>query len=171
VFAALVGTAAFAAVAACSSSDSSNQATTTTTAPNRSFQVATPDGQVSLSLDGQLPPNWPTSFPLPPGAQPAGSGSLGGASKTGLIAIYSSPQSPQDVFTFYTTQSSLTVESQSSIGAGDAYVGTIQLGGSPSGRVTTLPKGGQTLIVITLGAGGPGTTGTTLSSRSTGTTG
>ena len=80
------------AAAGCSSSSSSSTAgpattaaspATTTASPTpkiwaKNFQVSTPNGQVSLSLDGQLPPNWPSQFPVPAGAKAAGSGSLGG---------------------------------------------------------------------------------------------
>ena len=57
-----------AAVSGCSSSGSSTASKTTA----RNFQVSTPNGQVSLSLDGQLPANWPSQFPVPSGAEVAG---------------------------------------------------------------------------------------------------
>src|SRR4051794_32702828 len=82
------------ATVGCSSSDTSTPATTststtTTTASNRTVAFDTPDGQVSVSLDGKLPPNWPTAFPVAPGATPAGSGSLGNSDKTVMVGVYS----------------------------------------------------------------------------------
>ena len=72
-------------MAACGSSSKSSSSTTTTVP--RNFNVETPNGQVSLSLDGQLPPNWPSSFPVPSGATPAGSGSLVKAGSGALIGV------------------------------------------------------------------------------------
>ena len=97
------------AAAGCSSSSSSaaSPATTaaspatTTASPTpkitaRNFQVSTPNGQVSLSLDGQLPSNWPSQFPVPAGFKVAGSGSLGGSSSATLVAAYTaSPPGPR----------------------------------------------------------------------------
>src|SRR5262249_41448243 len=131
--------------------------------------ISTADGQVSLSLDGQLPPNWPSSFPLPQGAKPAGSGSLGGESTTGVVAVFQTSQSPQDVYSYYTDQARLTVESKSSVGGDKTFVGTVQFSGSPSGRVTILPRDDQTLILVTLTTGGS-ETGTTAPRTSTSST-
>lgn len=161
----------------CSSNNDSGKAatTTSTTASKKSFEISTADGQVSLSLDGKLPPNWPSSFPVPNGATPAGSGSLGGANSTELVAVYNAPGTPEDAYGFYTSQSGLTVESKSSVGSGQTYVGTVKLGGDQPGRVTVVPKDGQTLIIIALTASGTGTTGTartgTTGTAGTGTTG
>jgi len=136
--------------AACSSDDDSSSRNTTTTA-NRGFEVQTPDGQVSLSLSGQLPPNWPDDFPVPDGAEPAGSGSLGGSSSTSLIAVYSSTESAEDSYNFYRNNSELTVTSSSSVGSGSAYLGTVQFTGEFGGWVVTTPyTDGGSLIVAYL---------------------
>ena len=82
-------------VGACSGEDTdatSSTTTTTTSAPPRNFQVSTPDGQVSLSLDGQLPPGWPTDFPVPDGAEPAGSGSIGDAESTVRVGVFTTTE-------------------------------------------------------------------------------
>ena len=63
-------------LAACGGDDSESSANTTTTLSNTHLDVETPDGQVSLALNGKLPPGWPSDFPIPKGASPAGSGSL-----------------------------------------------------------------------------------------------
>ena len=147
-------------LAACSNDSSSPPvATTTTSASNKSFEFSTQDGQVSMSLDGKLPPGWPSSFPLPKGATAAGSGSIGGTSATGMVGVFTSSQSTNEVYSFYTGDAGLQVESKSSLGSGDTYVGTVAFGGSPSGRVTVIPKGGQTLIIVTLKT--TGTSGST----------
>jgi hypothetical protein len=144
-------------VTACSD-DEDSSANTTTTA-NQGFSVDTPEGQLSLSLSGSLPPNWPDDFPVPEGAEPAGSGSLGGSSSTGFVGVYSSSGSPQDTFTFYTTDAGLDVTDSSSAGVGGAYVGNVSFGGSPSGSVTVVPyTGGGSLIIILLSEPGSGTT-------------
>ena len=119
------------AAAGCSSSSSSTASPATTTAspatttatptPARTaqnFQVSTPSGQVSLSLDGKLPPSWPSEFPVPSGAKVAGSGSLGGSSSATLVAAYTTSESAPDAFTFYKDNSKLTAWGQKSVGAG-----------------------------------------------------
>ena len=70
--------------AAACSSDSSSSSKNTTTTSNKGFEVSTPEGQVSISLSGSLPPNWPDGFPVPSGAEPAGSGSLGNSERDRL---------------------------------------------------------------------------------------
>jgi hypothetical protein len=161
------GVLALVVVAGCSSSNETSPTTTTTTTSKKSFEVTTADGQVSVSLDGRLPPNWPASFPLPQGATPVGSGSLGSSSTTAMVGVFNTGGSPEDAYSFYASQAGLAVESQSSIGGGQAYVGTVKFGGSPSGRVTIVPKDGQTLLIITLETAATGSSGT----QPTGTTG
>jgi len=143
------------------SSDNGNRNSTTTNAKN--FHVETPDGQVSLSLDGQLPPNWPSSFPIPSGATPAGSGSLVNGGSGVMIGVYTTSQAASDVFNFYKTNSSLTVTSSNSAGAGSAFVGTVKLGGSYDGSSVVVEATGNssTNIVITLKSSSGATTTTT----------
>ena len=55
------------AVGACSSDSgdettTTEKATTTSEAP-KELSVSTPEGEVSLSLDGNLPSDWPEDFP------------------------------------------------------------------------------------------------------------
>src|SRR5262245_44653301 len=84
---------------ACSSSSkSSDSRRDTTTTTKQDLNVQTADGQVSLSLDGQLPPNWPTSFPVPSGATPAGSGSLENGGSGEMIGVYTTSQAASDVY-------------------------------------------------------------------------
>ena len=154
------------AMASCSSSDDSS----TTTTASRGFEISTEDGQASISLSGDLPDGWPSSFPLPSGATAAGSGSLGGSSSTDLIGVFTSDGTPEEVFTFYTEQSSLTVDSKASLGNGENYVGTVKFSGAESGRVTVLPKDGQTLIVIALQTAGTTNDTTSAGDASTATT-
>jgi hypothetical protein len=152
----VAGLALLAGVAACSDSDDSADSTTTTA--NRGFEVQTPEGQVSLSLSGNLPPNWPDDFPVPSGAEPAGSGSLGDSSQTGLVGVYSSSQNPQDVYNFYQDDADLQVDSASSVGSGSAYLGTVGFSGEWSGYVVVLPYDEGALMVVLLSQGSPGTT-------------
>lgn len=150
-----------------SSSDSSSKTTTTkkteTTAKARSFEVSTPEGQVSLSLDGQLPPNWPSGFPVPDGAKAAGSGSLGGDSSATMVAVYTTSKSGKDTFGFYTGQSSLQPSDQKSTAIGNTYAGTMKIAKPDSGSVTVTELDGTTYIIVVLETSGS-TTGTTTAS-------
>ena len=150
-------------LAACSSSSKSSGNGNNTTTTAKSLNVETPNGQVSLSLDGQLPPNWPSSFPVPSGATPAGSGSLVNGGSGVMIGVYTTSQAASDVFSFYKTNSSLTVTSAKSAGVGSAYLGTIKLGGKYAGSsvVVEATGGNNTNIVITLKSTSGSTTTTT----------
>ncbi len=129
----------------CSSSHSSSS---TTTSPGKSLTVETPDGAVSLSLDGKLPPAWPAGFPLPPGTTPAGSGSVANTQKAHMIAVFRTSSTGKDAFTFYRDSTTLTVSQVKSVGAGDSFVGRLQYSGPYSGSVTVTEAGGQTYIVV-----------------------
>jgi hypothetical protein len=157
---------------ACSSSTKSTESSTTTgaTGASRTFAVTTDDGQVSISLDGELPPNWPDDFPVPDGAEPAGSGSLGGTERTVLVGVYSASGAARDTFDFYTSSPDVTVESSSSIGSGTSFIGTIETSGEYAGRITVLSHDDQTLVVVVLDASGTGdTTGATSGAQPNGT--
>jgi hypothetical protein len=149
---------ALALLAACGSSSKSSAATTTTVA-DRHVTVQTPAGQVSLSLDGHLPPNWPTGFPVPSGATPAGSGSLAKGGSGVMVGVYSTAQPPAEVFSFYKSDTALAPTNAKSVGSGDKYVGTLDIGGSYTGSVTVVAAGSGTNIVVTL-KGAPATTTT-----------
>ena len=151
------------AAAGCSSSSSSTASPATTTAspatttatptPARTaqnFQVSTPNGQVSLSLDGKLPPNWPSEFPVPSGAKVAGSGSLGGSSSATLVGAYTTSESPSDAFAFYKDNSKLTTSGGKSVGAGAQYIGRVKITAPYTGSVTVVSHSGTTYIVIVL---------------------
>jgi hypothetical protein len=147
--------------AACSSSDDKADQTTTTTA-NKGFEVTTPQGQVSVSLSGSLPPNWPDAFPLPSGSEAAGTGSLGNSSSTGFIGVFTTSETPQDAYNFYRNNSELQVTDSSSVGTGNAYVGYIAFSGTFSGWVAIAPyTNGQTLVIAYLNQSTGGSTGTT----------
>ena len=144
------------AAAGCSSSSSSTASPATTaasptaTSTAKNFQVSTPSGQVSLSLDGQLPPNWPSQFPVPSGAKAAGSGSLGGSSSATLVAAYTTSQPASEAFAFYTGNSKLTTSGQKSVGSGAHYVGRAKITAPYTGSVTVVSHSGTTYIVIVL---------------------
>lgn len=154
------------AAAGCSSTSSSTatQATSATSpAPStvKNFQVTTPSGQVSLSLDGQLPPNWPSAFPVPPQATIAGSGSLGGSGATALAAVYTTSELPPNALAFYTGNSKLTTSGKRSASAGEQYLGSVNVTAPYTGSVTVASRSGTTYIVITLknSASSPSATG------------
>jgi hypothetical protein len=141
-------------VAGCGSSTTtggtSPSPTSTQSSTSRSFQVTTPDGQVSVSLDGKLPPNWPSGFPVPSDAEVAGSGSLGGAGSAGLVAVYRTSSAPQSTFSFYTSSSELTTTGATSVGAGQSFAGSLKVTAPYKGSVTVLAHSGTTYIVIVL---------------------
>jgi len=145
-------------LAGCTSS--SKASSTTTTAPNRSLTVDTPDGTATLSLDGKLPPNWPSDFPVPTGATPAGSGSIANADNSRQVAVFQSSESGPDAFNFYKNSTTLQVSNARSVGAGNAFVGRLQVSGAQSGSVTVTELNGQTTIVIHLTGATPSTTTT-----------
>jgi len=153
-----------------STTTAKSRATTTTAAGNKSFQVSTQDGEVSLSLDGQLPPNWPSAFPVPSGAKAAGSGSLGGSDQTVQVAVYDTTGSPSDAFDFYKNSSAYTVDNSGSVGLGSRYVGTVKFSGSYTGRVTIISNNGKARIVIVLKSSGTGATTTSTAGSATVTT-
>jgi hypothetical protein len=103
-----------------------------------------------VSLDGQLPPNWPSEFPIPPRATVAGSGSLGGSASTGQVAVYSTPASAPDVFSYYTSNSSLTTTGAKTVGAGSAYVGSVKVTAPYTGSITVAGRSDATYIVVVL---------------------
>jgi hypothetical protein len=162
---ALVGVACVGALG-CSSSGKSAQSTSTTA---KSYQVTTADGQVTVSLDGHLPPGWPSAFPVPPGAKPAGSGSVQGKTDGVTVGVFTATGSPQDAFTFYKSNSQLTVDSSSSVGASQAFVGTIKISGTYDGRVTIAAIGDTNGVVVVLNtAGSSSSSGGSSTSTSTG---
>ena len=159
VAAALIG-----AVAVGCSSDDSNKSSSSTTSKsnNKSFQVTTPDGQASLSLDGQLPPGWPSGFPVAPNTKKAGSGSLDNTNKTVVIGVFSATSKPDEVFNFYKSSTAYTVDSSNSAGAGSAFVGNVQFSGNYTWNTTVVSNSGTTYVVMSLeSAGAGGTTSST----------
>ncbi len=131
----------------CSSSHSSSS---TTTSPGKSLTVQTPQGAVSLSLDGKLPPSWPAGFPLPPGTTPAGSGSVANTQKAHMIAVFRTSGTGEDAFAFYRDSTTLSVSQARSVGSGSTFVGRLQLSGPYEGSVTVTQTGGQTYLVVYL---------------------
>jgi hypothetical protein len=148
-FVRVVAVAASIFVVGCSSSHSSSSSTSTSS-PGRSFSVNTPEGSVSVSLDGQLPPGWPSAFPVPSGATPAGSGSIGGSNQSHMVAVFNASGSGQAAFDFYKNNSALTVSNAKSAGTGSGFVGRMNVTGTYSGSVTVTQYSGKTYIVVYL---------------------
>lgn len=134
-----------------SATTSSTATTTATTAKTaKTFSVSTPSGQVSVSLDGTLPPSWPTSFPVPSDATVAGSGSLGGSSSTTMVGVYSTGAAPQAAFSHYTSSAGLTTSDARTLGAGSAYVGTANITAPYTGSITVISWSSRTYIVVVI---------------------
>jgi hypothetical protein len=129
---------------------SSRTALENTTA--KDFFVSLPDGEASLSLNGKLPPDWPSDFPLPSDAKPEGSGSIGGSSSTTQVAVYSTTQPADDVFDFYKSNAQLDVSSPKSAGAGESFLGTLEFSGTFDGSLAVLAHDDKTFLVIVLHA-------------------
>ena len=138
------------AAAGCSSTSSPAASPATATSTPASFHVSTPDGGVTLSLDGKLPPDWPSGFPVPSRAKVAGSGSVSGSSSGAHVAAYTTSQSPSDVFGFYKNNSQLTTSSAKSVGAGSAFAGRMQITKPYTGSVTVVSYNSTTYFVIVL---------------------
>lgn len=160
-------------VGGCSSDDSSTTSTTNkvdvskdTTGKNKGFSVETPNGQASISLSGELPPNWPKDFPAPKQSDVAGSGSLVKSSAGGMVGVYTTRQSASDTFEAYKSNSDLDVSDVKSVSPGDVFLGTMKIGGQFQGSITVTSVGGTTYVVVFLGAsaGSTGSTTTTASS-------
>ena len=164
----LIATLAATGLGACSS-DSSSDSTSTST--NRSsvstskssdgFSISTPAGEVSVSLSGDLPPGWPSGFPLPKKTDPAGSGSLGGSSSGTMVGVFSTKESGSDALDFYAGDSSLDPSSKKSAGGSSNFLGSVDLGGSYPGSVTIGEIGGTTYIVAILDSDGSGSSTST----------
>lgn len=168
--AALVLGVAVVGFSGCSSDDSSDTTTTTEESSESSsgvnFEVSTPEGQVSLSLDGELPPGWPEDFPLPEDAETAGSGSLGDSSSGTMVGVYTTDESGKDAFDFYSSDSSLEPSSQSSAGGDSNFLGSMDTAGSYPGSVTVATLNGTTYIVAVLTTDGASASSTSSSTTS-----
>ncbi len=138
------------AIAACSSS--AKKSSSSTTAAGKTYSLSTSKGQVSVSLDGHLPDHWPSTFPVPDGAKPAGSGALQGSSEGVMVGVFTTG-SAQDAYNFYRTNSQLKVDNASSAGGSSAFVGTVQFSGAYSGAVTTGKVGSSEGFVVILESG------------------
>jgi hypothetical protein len=148
------------ALGACGGDDS-NSSTTTTTASLKNFTVTLPSGQASLSLTGELPPNWPSGFPLPPDTTAAGSGSVGGSSTTQNVAVFKSSRPPKEVYDFYVNNDALHVSDQSAGGVGSTYAGQLKFSGDFQGSLAVVGRGNTTYLVVQLESAGAATTTTT----------
>jgi hypothetical protein len=154
------GVALLLVIVACGPSSGTSQASPTgavqataaqgSPSSNKGFAVSTPNGQVSLSLNGNLPPNWPGNFPTPPGATPVGSGSLANSTSGVMVAAYTTSASAPDTFNFYRSNPQLTTSGASSVGARSTYVGSLKITAPYSGSVTVVSRNGSTYIVIVL---------------------
>ena len=136
---------------------------------NTEFEVSTPQGQVSLSLTGKLPPNWPSNVPVPPGTRPAGSASLVGKSNGIKAGVYRTRQSPQQVYDYYTSQPSITTTSKSAVGSGSNYVGRVSITAPITANITIVPyQHGSAIVIAIPGGHGRSTTPTTIPTGSSG---
>lgn len=164
--------------AACSSNDTAatttaagEAASTTSGSLPQSFQVATSDGQVSLSLDGKLPPGWPGDFPVPDSAEPAGSGSLGtSADSTVRVGVYTASESGDAVLDFYSNDPDLVTTGRKAAGLGENFAGHIELTSPYTGTVTVVSRQGKSYLVVTLKGEQPTSTPSTTGAGATSTT-
>ena len=162
----LIATLAATGLGACSSDSTSTSASTdrssvSTSKSSDGFSISTPAGEVSVSLSGDLPPGWPSDFPLPKKTDPAGSGSLGGSSSGTMVGVFSTKESGSDALDFYAGDSSLDPSSKKSAGGSSNFLGSVDLGGSYPGSVTVGEISGTTYIVAILPADGAGSSTTT----------
>jgi hypothetical protein len=164
------------AMGACSS-DSGDATTTTTTekvtttseAP-KDLSVSTPEGEVSLSLDGKLPSDWPEDFPTPDRTEVAGSGALAGKDSGVMVGVYTTKESGQDAFDFYAKDDSLQPTNPKSAGIGSGFLGSVDIGGDYDGSVTVAGVSDTIYIVVVLNTDGAGSTSSSTTTASTTTT-
>lgn len=161
---------------ACSNDDSSSTTSgseegsskpTSDKTDSKTFSVETPEGQASISLDGELPPNWPEDFPAPKQSDVAGSGSLAGDDSGVMVGVYTSRQSGSEVFEDYESNPDLGASDVTTVSPGDAFLGRMEISGSFDGSITVTALDDTTYVVVVLhGGGGSGSE----SSSSTSTT-
>lgn len=150
--------------AACSDGDESSDTTARSSSEDASegsgdsdgFSVETPEGQVSISLDGELPPNWPEDFPAPKSSDVAGSGSLAGSSSGVLVGVYTTRESAEDAFDAYTGDDELNASEVKKVDPGDTFLGTMTISGTYDGSITVTSVGGTTYVVVVLSTDGGG---------------
>jgi hypothetical protein len=104
-----------------STSASTDRSSVSTSKSSDGFSISTPAGEVSVSLSGDLPPGWPSDFPLPKKTDPAGSGSLGGSSSGTMVGVFSTKESGSDALDFYAGDSSLDPSSKKSAGGSSTF--------------------------------------------------
>lgn len=158
---------------ACSSDDGGDTTTTeetTTTAQDRpqDLSVSTPEGEVALSLDGNLPPGWPEEFPTPDRTDVAGSGSLAGGDSGVMVGVYTTEESGQDAFDFYATDDSLAPTDPTSAGVGSGFLGSVEIGGDYDGSVTVAGIDDTVYIVVVLNTQGADATSSTTTTAASG---
>lgn len=142
-------------VGACGSSGSSAQSSPTggvqaTSATQTNFHVTTPNGEVQLSLDGQLPPSWPGDFPTPPGSKAAGSGTLAGNQNGVMVGVYTTDTPAPQAFVFYTSGAGMSTTDSKGVGSGSAYVGKMKITAPYTGSITVFTRNAQNYIVAVL---------------------
>jgi hypothetical protein len=172
LIAALITVALVVMGASACSSDSSSDSTTTAkdtssvSSSGDGFSISTPEGEVTVSLNGELPSGWPDGYPLPKRTDTAGSGSLADTSSGVMVGVFTTKESGQDAYDFFTGESSLDPSSESSAGGSSNFLGSMTTGGSFPGSVTVGEIDGSTYIVVILTNDGKGSTTTTTSSGS-----
>ena len=155
---------------ACSSDSTdttTTESTTTVADSSQDLSVSTPAGEVSLSLDGNLPPDWPEDFPTPDRTDVAGSGSLAGSDSGVMVGVYTTKQSGQDAFNFYANDESLDPTDPSSAGVGGGFLGSVDIGGDYDGSVTVAGVSDTVYIVVVLNTTSGGSTSSTTASTTT----
>jgi hypothetical protein len=157
------------------SSDSGDATTTTekvttTSGAPKDLSVSTPEGEVSLSLDGKLPSDWPKDFPTPDRTDVAGSGALAGKDSGVMVGVYTTKESGQDAFDFYAKDDSLQPSNPKSAGIGSGFLGSVDIGGDYDGSVTVAGISDTIYIVVVLNTDGAGSTTTTAASGGSSTT-
>lgn len=141
--------------------------TTTSTAP-KDLSVSTPEGDVSLSLDGKLPSDWPKDFPTPDRTEVAGSGSLADNDSGVMVGVYTTKESGQDAFDFYAKDDSLQPTNSKSAGLGSGFLGSVDIGGDYDGSVTVAGVSDTIYIVVVLNTEGTASTSSTTTTAASG---
>ena len=159
-------------VGACSSdggdATTTTEKTVTTSDAPKDLSVSTPQGEVSLSLDGNLPPDWPEDFPTPDRTDVAGSGSLAGSDSGVMVGVYTTKESGQDAFDFYAKDDTLEPTDPKSAGIGSGFLGSVDIGGDYDGSVTVAGISDTVYIVVVLNTEGADSTSSTTTTAASG---
>jgi hypothetical protein len=70
-----------------------------------------------------------------------------------MVGVYQSGDTPENVYSFYTSDGSIHTSSERKVGSGSKFVGRAKLTAPVTAGVTIFPRNGMTLIVMVITGG------------------